>query len=94
MGRQRYRNLRKLSGYNYVPSVLKQDGAWYQLEIKWLSYHCDHQNTVCPTTKCVRSWMQDYQLWFYRTAGGRRLAKAVGIDPNVAQPDIVGNVAA
>lgn len=88
----RYRNAQRLSSNNYVPSILKIEGDRYQLRIVWLHYHCDHQTTVCPTIKCVRSWMQDNRLLFDCTNGGRRLAAAVGIDPNISQPDVVGQV--
>lgn len=37
---------------------------------------CDHVSTICSWTKCVDSWLIDWDLLFYRTAPGRKLYAA------------------
>jgi hypothetical protein len=61
---------RQLSGFSYVHAIFKEDGKHTKIMIS-TEVLCGHQNRVCAN--CVSMWMQDYDLVFERTAGGRAL---------------------
>lgn len=86
------RNKSVMSGYTYVSAKSRELSGkrcnWFGLVIRKETY-CNHGGsdiddspTVC--IKCVESWSWDYDLAFWRTVGGRRLAGELGLDPHEA----------
>jgi hypothetical protein len=79
-----------LSGSTYVQMMLNND----ELEWGWrptpIRSRCMHEYTCC--IECIDSWALDYEIYWDRTAGGRRLRQAIldryATDPNA--PDVRG----
>ena len=74
-----------LSGYSYVPVVLKGETEAGKVIIK-SAKRCDHGTNICASTEkrdgmtCTESWQIDYTILWHRTAGGRKLISALGVD--------------
>lgn len=43
--------------------------------------HCEHGISICESYECVSSWSIDHEIMLIRTEGGRKIAKALNIDP-------------
>lgn len=85
-----------LSGNVYVRAKLRTDPMYQKNMVALVIVkrkNCDNHSdegdnrtevrpTICP--KCAESWSWDYDLFFECTAGGRRLAAELGLDPKEA----------
>lgn len=73
-----------LSGYAYVPVVLKGEHTAGKILIKSFR-RCDHVETICDSTHrehgltCAESWQIDHSILWHRTDGGRRLLARLGL---------------
>jgi hypothetical protein len=75
---------RPLSGFGYVVARLDDEAIAGRVLIAGKS-NCDHGTTICDGQTetgswCVDEWQYDWNLLWSRTAGGRRLISAVGVD--------------
>lgn len=77
---------KKLSGYAYVSAVMENEPLdqkhLCRIPIRMSpdeaakagrgSIPCEHETTICSSHDC-QSWQWDYDILWWRTAGGRRL---------------------
>jgi hypothetical protein len=65
-----------LSGNAYVPARMRGYEHEGLHPIRVLTpARCDHLETIC--TDCAESWSWDWDIWWHRTAGGRRLGRQI-----------------
>lgn len=65
-----------LAGVSYVSArMTSEPGRSYDKLVIAEPALCGHTNRICPT--CAHLWAADYEMFWQRTAGGRRLKAAI-----------------
>lgn len=65
----------KYSGNTYVPMRMKDSNAKATPTPIKSAKRCTHIHTIC--TRCYESWEDDWEVFYDRTVGGRRLLDAI-----------------
>lgn len=76
-------DMKYLSGQAYVSVTAEWDADRIRVKTA-VPHHCEHGVTICATWSCVESWATDYNVHLGRTAAGREIIEALGLDPNLA----------